>query len=225
MGTNSTTPDWPWPCVMGSPGCVPIPGLPCARHKLVPGSPTPLTSELGRRGVLPAPTSWLGPWQLEKSLPCRLVWRVRAQASTPSAKEVSLPRLAGRNKVLRGQYSCLRAVSPGRQHLQLEGKDAQASCQMGRGSGGLPLKGTAAAIQGPTGSRAFLAGASSQLKVMSATSNLLPLNSQLPAATPHSLSASSLMSWLPLFSQQAPPPTWWLCGAPRARAWPHSRPT
>lgn len=110
----------------------------------------------------------------------------------------------------------------------------------GEGRWDLPVAGTAkgwsclmrpSALQGLTGFRAFPAGASSQpLELMSSPPNFLHpgppaprVGGDLPLPTPHS--TSSLRFWLPLFSQQAPPPTWGLCGAPRARAWLHSRPT
>lgn len=52
--------------------------------------------------------------QLEKSLPCWLILRVRAQALKTSTKEVFLPLLVGREQGAEGTVHRLLAVSAGR---------------------------------------------------------------------------------------------------------------
>lgn len=133
IGTNFTAPRlWPGPCVMDPPVCVITSGLPCAGHKLVTGPCPPLCQvpepELGRRGMHSSsslPDCGLDgtlSCQLEKSLPCRLVLRVRGQALKTAQRKCSC-LLAGRSEVLRGQYTGPRAVSTGRQHVKLSIED------------------------------------------------------------------------------------------------------
>lgn len=119
-------------CVINSLVYSTTSGLPCPGHRLVTG-PFPSCQ-------VPGPELERCEFQLfhfltvalmglsllsageEPSLQAHFV--VRGQALKTSTKEVFLPLLAGRNEVLRGQYTSSLAVSTGRQHFKLGIEDA-----------------------------------------------------------------------------------------------------
>lgn len=123
-----------------------------------------------------------------------------------------------KKRVLRGQYT-----APGSVNREVS-RILASFVKWRRGGGGLPGAGTAEAFSlgRPDRFQSFPCGASPQpLELMSVP---LTCPTWTPSsqgrrrpATPHSCTTSSLRFWLPLFfSQQAPPPTWRLCEAPRA---------